>query len=289
MTTTAPLRRPRRPRLGARGRVGPRGHRVHRLRRRAGAGRGGRGRAPREAGAQRAPDPRRRALRGLRPPDPRPARRGHRRRVERGRPAPRPRAPRRGDHRGRAPAPRAAGVVPRPPAARHPRRRGRPERGGVADAAPPRGRRRCRREPAGRLRAARAGGAGEHAAGRRRARGGRRVRPRRRHLAAARARLGHPLDAHEPARGPARDDVAADHGVARSDDRRRAGRARGDAGGARGRHPPARGSPCWWSCRWPGSRSRAPGHVVTHPDATASTELLVGHLLADEALGWRRA
>ena len=32
-----------------------------------------------------------------------------------------------------------------------------------------------------------------------------------------------------------------------------------------------------------------PWHVVTHPDATASTELLVGHLLADEALGWRRA
>jgi hypothetical protein len=32
-----------------------------------------------------------------------------------------------------------------------------------------------------------------------------------------------------------------------------------------------------------------PWHVVTHPDATASTELLVRHLLRDASLGWRRA
>ncbi|MEJ2890056.1 LysR family transcriptional regulator [Actinomycetospora aeridis] len=39
----------------------------------------------------------------------------------------------------------------------------------------------------------------------------------------------------------------------------------------------------------PGVPIARPWHVVTHPDATASTELLVRHLLADEELGWRRA
>ncbi|MFC5137786.1 LysR family transcriptional regulator [Actinomycetospora rhizophila] len=39
----------------------------------------------------------------------------------------------------------------------------------------------------------------------------------------------------------------------------------------------------------PGVPISRPWHVVTHPDATASTELLVHHLLADEELGWRRA
>jgi len=39
----------------------------------------------------------------------------------------------------------------------------------------------------------------------------------------------------------------------------------------------------------PGVPISRPWHVVTHPDATASTELLVGHLLADTTLGWRRA
>ncbi|MEJ2861250.1 LysR family transcriptional regulator [Actinomycetospora flava] len=38
----------------------------------------------------------------------------------------------------------------------------------------------------------------------------------------------------------------------------------------------------------PGVPIARPWHVVTHPDATASTELLVRHLLADEELGWRR-
>jgi DNA-binding transcriptional LysR family regulator len=38
----------------------------------------------------------------------------------------------------------------------------------------------------------------------------------------------------------------------------------------------------------PGVPLARPWHVVTHPDATASTELLVRHLLADTALGWRR-
>ncbi|PVZ13142.1 LysR family transcriptional regulator [Actinomycetospora cinnamomea] len=39
----------------------------------------------------------------------------------------------------------------------------------------------------------------------------------------------------------------------------------------------------------PGVPLSRPWHVVTHPDATASTELLVAHLLDDEELGWRRA
>jgi DNA-binding transcriptional LysR family regulator len=39
----------------------------------------------------------------------------------------------------------------------------------------------------------------------------------------------------------------------------------------------------------PGLPLARPWHVVTHPDATASTELLIGHLLADRELGWRRA
>ncbi|NMO88976.1 LysR substrate-binding domain-containing protein [Actinomycetospora sp. TBRC 11914] len=38
----------------------------------------------------------------------------------------------------------------------------------------------------------------------------------------------------------------------------------------------------------PGVPVSRPWHVVTHPDATASTELLVRHLLADASLGWRR-
>lgn len=37
----------------------------------------------------------------------------------------------------------------------------------------------------------------------------------------------------------------------------------------------------------PGVPFARPWHVVTHPDATASTELLIGHLLTHEALGWR--
>ena len=36
----------------------------------------------------------------------------------------------------------------------------------------------------------------------------------------------------------------------------------------------------------PGTPLSRPWHVVTHPDATASTGLLVRHLLADETLGW---
>ena len=39
----------------------------------------------------------------------------------------------------------------------------------------------------------------------------------------------------------------------------------------------------------PGVPLARPWHVVSHPDATASTELLIGHLLADRELGWRRA
>lgn len=39
----------------------------------------------------------------------------------------------------------------------------------------------------------------------------------------------------------------------------------------------------------PGLPLSRPWHVVTHPDATASTELLVRHLLDDPKLGWRRA
>ncbi|HSK61760.1 MAG TPA: LysR family transcriptional regulator [Actinomycetospora sp.] len=39
----------------------------------------------------------------------------------------------------------------------------------------------------------------------------------------------------------------------------------------------------------PGVPVSRPWHVVTHPDATASTELLVRHLLDDADLGWRRA
>lgn len=38
----------------------------------------------------------------------------------------------------------------------------------------------------------------------------------------------------------------------------------------------------------PGVPIARPWHVVTHPDATASTELLVRHLLADDELGWDR-
>lgn len=38
----------------------------------------------------------------------------------------------------------------------------------------------------------------------------------------------------------------------------------------------------------PGVPIARPWHVVTHPDATASTELLVRHLLEDEELGWER-
>jgi LysR family transcriptional regulator, low CO2-responsive transcriptional regulator len=37
----------------------------------------------------------------------------------------------------------------------------------------------------------------------------------------------------------------------------------------------------------PGVPIARPWHVVTHPDATASTELLVRHLVGDEELGWR--
>ncbi|MDN5920786.1 MAG: LysR substrate-binding domain-containing protein, partial [Pseudonocardia sp.] len=37
----------------------------------------------------------------------------------------------------------------------------------------------------------------------------------------------------------------------------------------------------------PGTPLPRPWHVVTHPDATASTELLIRHLLADDTLGWR--
>lgn len=39
----------------------------------------------------------------------------------------------------------------------------------------------------------------------------------------------------------------------------------------------------------PGVPLSRPWHVVTHPDATASTEILVRHLLDDPGLGWRPA
>ena len=78
-------------------------------------------------------------------------------------------------------------------------------------------------------------------------------------------------------------------GLARRDDRRGAGRARGHARGARGRGAPAARTGALVELPVAGVPISRPWHVVTHPDATASTELLVGHLLADEALGWRRA
>ena len=39
----------------------------------------------------------------------------------------------------------------------------------------------------------------------------------------------------------------------------------------------------------PGTPLSRPWHLVTHPDATASTELLLAHLVSRSALGWRPA
>lgn len=39
----------------------------------------------------------------------------------------------------------------------------------------------------------------------------------------------------------------------------------------------------------PGTPLSRPWHVVTHTDPTASTELLIGHLLSDDKLGWTPA